>query len=267
MSGGGSVYTFLGKEDPGVGMLDFGPRYYNAVLGRFFSPDPILFGDSPYSYAAGNPVMLYDPTGMYYVPPPPPTYDSPDYLARLAATGHADEAVLGPGTYMVDGSIVAIGDYSPSALLEALPSGSDAYRAAKRRDDLACMRADYEFRRRESEATAQKALSYGAEQRARQAATQQQRNGNGGIPQPNNGPGGSGPLGPFAGIKRPGGGTMLMEYGAPEGVNGSGSSEVQAGLGPRQIASGVKWLAKLATDRMEPGGAGAQLDLLHVLLK
>jgi len=24
MSGGGSVYTFLGKEDPGVGMLDFG---------------------------------------------------------------------------------------------------------------------------------------------------------------------------------------------------------------------------------------------------
>jgi hypothetical protein len=28
MSGGGSVYTFLGKEDPGVGMLDFGPRYY-----------------------------------------------------------------------------------------------------------------------------------------------------------------------------------------------------------------------------------------------
>ena len=42
MSGGGSVYTFLGKEDPGVGMLDFGPRYYNAMFGRFLSPDPIL---------------------------------------------------------------------------------------------------------------------------------------------------------------------------------------------------------------------------------
>lgn len=42
MSGGGSVYTFLGKEDPGVGMLDFGPRYYNALTGRFLSPDPIL---------------------------------------------------------------------------------------------------------------------------------------------------------------------------------------------------------------------------------
>jgi RHS repeat-associated protein len=64
MSGGGSVYTFLGKEDPGVGMLDFGPRYYNALLGRFLSPDPILAGASAYSYAEGNPVMFYDPDGM-----------------------------------------------------------------------------------------------------------------------------------------------------------------------------------------------------------
>jgi RHS repeat-associated protein len=58
MSGGGSAYTFLGKEDPGVGMLDFGPRYYNAMLGRFLSPDPMLAGASAYSYAEGNPVML-----------------------------------------------------------------------------------------------------------------------------------------------------------------------------------------------------------------
>jgi RHS repeat-associated protein len=72
MSGGGSVYTFLGKEDPGVGMLDFGPRYYNAVLGRFMSPDPILAGASAYSYAEGNPIMMYDPSGMesIYVPTP-----------------------------------------------------------------------------------------------------------------------------------------------------------------------------------------------------
>ena len=44
MSGGGSVYTFLGKEDPGVGMLDFGPRYYNAMLGRFLRVCPIPLG-------------------------------------------------------------------------------------------------------------------------------------------------------------------------------------------------------------------------------
>jgi len=71
MSGGGSVYTFLGKEDPGVGMLDFGPRYYNATLGRFFSPDPILASASAYSYGEGNPIMLYDPSGMFNMPPPP----------------------------------------------------------------------------------------------------------------------------------------------------------------------------------------------------
>jgi len=55
MSGGGSVYMFLGKEDPGVGLLDFGPRYYNAMTGRFLSPDPILAGASAYAYCAGNP--------------------------------------------------------------------------------------------------------------------------------------------------------------------------------------------------------------------
>jgi len=54
MSGGGSAYTFLGKEDPGVGLLDFGPRYYNAMSGRFLSPDPMLAGASAYSYAEGN---------------------------------------------------------------------------------------------------------------------------------------------------------------------------------------------------------------------
>ncbi len=65
--GGGSVYGFIGKEDPGIGLLDFGPRYYNSTMGRFMSPDPILAGPSAYSYAEGNPVMLYDPTGMQAV--------------------------------------------------------------------------------------------------------------------------------------------------------------------------------------------------------
>ena len=84
MSGGGSVYTFLGKEDPGVGMLDFGPRYYNAMTGRFLSPDPILAGASAYAYCAGNPIMLYDPSGMYAIPPPP---RGPENLERIATWG------------------------------------------------------------------------------------------------------------------------------------------------------------------------------------
>jgi len=53
MSGGGSVYTFLGKEGgppfrvgchvhyPTInGVAPVGPRYYNAMTGRFLSPDP-----------------------------------------------------------------------------------------------------------------------------------------------------------------------------------------------------------------------------------
>ena len=67
MSGGGSVYTFLGKEGgppsrvgchihyPTInGGAPVGPRYYNAMTGRFLSPDPILAGASAYSYAERN---------------------------------------------------------------------------------------------------------------------------------------------------------------------------------------------------------------------
>ncbi|MCX6835493.1 MAG: hypothetical protein NTW07_10235 [candidate division Zixibacteria bacterium] len=72
MSGSGSAYTFLGKEGgppfrvgchihhPTMnGGAPRGPRYYNAMLGRFLSPDPMLAGASAYSYADGNPVMLW----------------------------------------------------------------------------------------------------------------------------------------------------------------------------------------------------------------
>ncbi|MBK7142009.1 MAG: hypothetical protein IPH75_08015 [bacterium] len=60
--------SFLSKENDQVGELDFGPRYYSREMGRFLSPDPILSGPSPYSYAEGNPVMNWDPSGL--VPDP-----------------------------------------------------------------------------------------------------------------------------------------------------------------------------------------------------
>ncbi len=104
MSGGGSVYTFLGKEDPGVGMLDFGPRYYNAVLGRFFSPDPILASASAYSYGEGNPIMLYDPSGMACIPPPPPLFDISSIHSPNVTMGDLDDHDPFSPNYCGDGS-------------------------------------------------------------------------------------------------------------------------------------------------------------------
>ncbi|MEW6051494.1 MAG: RHS repeat-associated core domain-containing protein [Candidatus Zixiibacteriota bacterium] len=75
ISGANRTYRqFIGKELDKTAQLDFGPRYYGKELGRFLAPDPIPAGASPYSYAEGNPVMLYDPSGLttaYPIPPPP----------------------------------------------------------------------------------------------------------------------------------------------------------------------------------------------------
>ncbi len=66
---GTNRFTFGGKERVSLGGLnqyDFGPRLLNAAVGVWGAPDPQaekFYGISPYSYCAGNPVMLGDPTG------------------------------------------------------------------------------------------------------------------------------------------------------------------------------------------------------------
>lgn len=61
---------FIGKEEDQTGNLDFSPRYFSLSTGRFMAPDPILSGASPYAYANGNPIMMYDPTGLQVAPDP-----------------------------------------------------------------------------------------------------------------------------------------------------------------------------------------------------
>ncbi len=85
-------------------MLDFGPRYYNAVLGRFFSPDPILASASAYSYGEGNPIMLYDPSGMESVPLPPPLFDVSSIHSPNATMGDLDDSDPFSPNYSGDGS-------------------------------------------------------------------------------------------------------------------------------------------------------------------
>jgi len=65
-------YGFTGKEkDEETGLMYYGARYYDPVIGRFTSMDP-WEGDlkdpqtlNKYSYARNNPIFFIDPTGMY----------------------------------------------------------------------------------------------------------------------------------------------------------------------------------------------------------
>jgi len=101
---------FTGKERGiGTGIHDFGARQYDSEAGRFLSIDPIVqfVGDpqtlNPYSYTRNNPVMLFDPNGMWFnlhlgniafvaaaaIEPPPPPPNPPyelDFNTRYAET-------------------------------------------------------------------------------------------------------------------------------------------------------------------------------------
>ena len=66
-----ALYKFTGKErdrEAGVGLDYFGARYYDPEIGRWLGVDPLAEkfpGWSPYNYALDNPLLYWDPNGMY----------------------------------------------------------------------------------------------------------------------------------------------------------------------------------------------------------
>lgn len=60
-------YAFTAREwDPETGLYYYRARYYDPMIGRFLSEDPIRFrgGINFYAYVDGNPVNYVDPTGL-----------------------------------------------------------------------------------------------------------------------------------------------------------------------------------------------------------
>ena len=63
-------YLYNGKElneDFGLNLSDYGARWYDASIGRWWNVDPLaeaLVNRNPYNYVSNNPVNAADPTGM-----------------------------------------------------------------------------------------------------------------------------------------------------------------------------------------------------------
>ena len=67
---GSNKYQYNGKEwndDFGLGLNDYGARFYDPAVARWTAVDPLseIYGSStPYHYGMNNPILYIDPTGM-----------------------------------------------------------------------------------------------------------------------------------------------------------------------------------------------------------
>ncbi|MGH8248746.1 MAG: RHS repeat domain-containing protein, partial [Gammaproteobacteria bacterium] len=63
---GGNSLQYTGRENDGTGLYYYRARYYDPVLKRFVSEDPIglLGGINLYAYVEGNPISSTDPLGL-----------------------------------------------------------------------------------------------------------------------------------------------------------------------------------------------------------
>jgi len=67
----GSGFAFTGREwNPEIGLYYYRARYYDPMIGRFISEDPIKFdGDiNFYSYVGNDPINFTDPSGLRWRP-------------------------------------------------------------------------------------------------------------------------------------------------------------------------------------------------------
>lgn len=113
----GNSLQYTGRENDGTGLYYYRARYYDLVLKRFISEDPIGMRAGPnlYAYVRGNPVTRRDPTGSIdfcdefgncYIDQPISCMDDPssctnyDEPGNTAAQCFAACTILGKGLAM-----------------------------------------------------------------------------------------------------------------------------------------------------------------------
>ena len=74
----GNSIQYTGRENDGTGLYFYRARYYDPVLKRFVSEDPIgtRAGLNFYGYVGGNPISYADPLGLAGGPGPQPAIPS-----------------------------------------------------------------------------------------------------------------------------------------------------------------------------------------------
>ena len=95
---GGNPLQYTGREADGTGLYYYRARYYDPVIKRFISEDPIgiLGGINPYAYVGGDPITYADPLGWA---PKDKWYGRNDPNFRdWVHQGKQDEGIL-PGNY------------------------------------------------------------------------------------------------------------------------------------------------------------------------
>jgi RHS repeat-associated protein len=83
------------SDETDTGLIYLNARYYDPILSRFLSPDPLMDPTDPktldpYMYAANNPIAFQDTSGLWYCPP------GAFYQACIDANNHPVNPSTGP---------------------------------------------------------------------------------------------------------------------------------------------------------------------------
>ncbi len=131
-SASSNLYRFAGRELDATGLYFMRARYYNPILQRFLSPDPLGFGGgSPdlYAYAFNAPTNFIDPLGLAASGcGAGPSGAPPDSgIPQLCSKGHCSAFDMAALPTSPEGFAVLLGygdnetGYFPAVDLEELP--------------------------------------------------------------------------------------------------------------------------------------------------
>jgi RHS repeat-associated protein len=129
-----------GLYDADTGLVRFGTRDYDAVMGRWTAKDPILFdgGDTNlYAYASGDPINLIDPSGLdtlYYNGSNLSVYSDDGalrgvYPATSGVPGVYDPSISDTGPIPEGGYLLDPNEISKGGFLRNLTGDWGQYRA------------------------------------------------------------------------------------------------------------------------------------------